>query len=188
VRAKPSAAISPYIEYTFTPPGGRPVAGDDIVGRDDWTSLTVGAPITIRYVSSDPGINEIGSGTPAPLGDLVFALPISVGLLLSFVGGRLFLFARAEARLRARLLRVGVSAVGTVVNPKAAVAFFSQRPYQRLSYGYADQSGQAWTGVSDWLPIGLAHSWKVGATGHVRYDPAKPAQSYWFGAADPAGT
>jgi hypothetical protein len=57
-----------------------------------------------------------------------------------------------------------------------------------LSYGYADQSGQAWTGVSDWLPIGLAHTWKVGATGHVRYDPAKPAQSYWFGAADPAGT
>jgi hypothetical protein len=172
-----------HVAYTFTPPGSRPVAGDDVVDRDEWTTLAVGSPITIRYVSSDPGTNEIGSGPSSPLGYVAFALPISVGLLLTLMGGRLFLLARAEARLRARLLRVGVRAVGTVVNPKAAVAFFSSRPYQRLSYGYADQSGQAWTGLSDWLPIVVAHGWRVGAHGNVRYDPASPSQSYWFGSA-----
>jgi hypothetical protein len=175
-----------HVQYTFSPPGGQPVAGDDIIDQDDWTSLAVGGPITITYVSSDPGTSQIGTADSSPISYLVFLLPIGVGLLFVGVGGRFFLTARAEAALRGRMLRLGVAAVGTVVNPKAAVAFFNQQPFERLSYRYADPSGTEWTGLSDWQPIGVAHQWKEGATGHIRYDPTKPATSYWFGSADPA--
>jgi len=89
-----------HVEYKFTPPGGRPVAGDDIVGADVWAT-------------SDPGTNEIGGGSSSPLEYIAFGVPIMVGLLLTVVGGRVFRDARAEARVRARLLRVGVAAVGT---------------------------------------------------------------------------
>jgi hypothetical protein len=174
-----------HVQYTFTPPGGQPVTGDDIVSQDDWTSLDLGAPITITYVRSDPGTSEIGTAQNASIGYVAFLIPIAVGLLFTVLGGRLFLDARAEANLRARMLRLGVAALGTVLNPRATVAFFSQQPYERLSYRYADKLGRQWTGLSDWQPVGISRQWQAGATGHVRYDPAKPASSFWFGAVDP---
>jgi len=139
-------------------------------------------------VPSDPGNNVVGTGRYGLIGYLAFLIPIGAGLVLTLVGGRLFLIARAQANLGARMLRLGVRATGTVVNPKAAMAFFNGQPYERLSYRYSDPSGKEWTGLSDWQPIAVAHLWKAGASGHIRYDPAKPADSYWFGATDPAGS
>src|ERR1019366_1349440 len=36
-----------HLQYTFSPPGGQPVAGDDTVDAAQWTSLAVGSRITI---------------------------------------------------------------------------------------------------------------------------------------------
>jgi EAL domain-containing protein (putative c-di-GMP-specific phosphodiesterase class I) len=71
---------------------------------------------------------------------VVFALPISVGLLLAIIGGRLFLTARAEARLRQRLLGVGCAngirtPIGLSVNvsPSLIIAGESLRAMVALS-------------------------------------------------------
>ena len=173
-----------HVQYAFTPPGGTSVSGTDIVGSDDWNGLTVGGPITVQYVRSEPGLNRDAANGSAAVTLLTAGLVLIVGLAFLVVGARFFWAAYARARLRERLLAHGVSATGTIVKPDAQWATLSRRLHVRMSYTYRDQSGHDWSGLSDWLTEAATRHWKAGATGHVRYDPAKPSVSVWLGAED----
>ena len=165
-----------HVRYTATLPGGRPVEGDDIVGADRWSALSVGEPLDVDYVRSDPTVNRVAGNASL----LVLLVVLVTGIAFAGAGGGVFLVWYREQRRRGRLAVVGVPVRAKVVEARAFVVLVNSRASYRLRYEYGDAAGRRYTGMSGFMPRAEATPWK-GRTGIVRYDPRQPSVSSWFG-------
>ena len=129
--------------------------------------------IALRYRSAS------GEVAPQELNNaIVFGI---LGAIL-FVAG--LLTARGPARRLMDLTRLighgtaGTATVASVFETSNAVRGV---PFWRLRYRYRDAAGAEHEGASDLLTPAEAGEWRVGASGPILYDAARPATSAWLG-------
>ncbi len=71
------------VEYRWSTPAGAYHVGEWPIDREAWNDLTVGDPVAIRYLESDPKLSlPVGHGTSIGLA----AFLTVVGLLLAAIG------------------------------------------------------------------------------------------------------
>lgn len=170
------------VVYRFTTQDGRTVEGSDQVNVETWESVVERGPIDVRYLPDVPESNRLNLGS-----DLVGAVIFLVfGVVLTVIGGLLFLRGLRAVRKARRLMSVGVSADATVTSVEPTNMTVNRRPQYRVRYSYADPQGGTHEGDSGYLDFETAHQWSPGDVVRIRYDPADPEESHWLGAADPA--
>jgi len=87
------------VDYTFTTPDGRKIAGHDTVDPDIWDQLQEGGPVQVDYAASKPDLNQIGPARGNSWGDFLFICGVlGVGSVLWLLGAIL-----TVKGLRARL-------------------------------------------------------------------------------------
>jgi hypothetical protein len=175
-----STSYTYHLAYRFTPPGSSPVDGSDIIGGDLWSRLSVEDQVAIDYVRSDPGINRVSDNAPL----VVMAVVLLAGVVFAVVGWWAFGIWYGDYRRRRRLAVIGVSTTGRVTEVGTPIILINGRASYRLRYEYLDSSGAKLKGRSGFISRADAMRWKDG-TGIVRYDPAHPAVSAWFGDPEP---
>ena len=172
------------IGYRFTTPDGRVIEGSDRVSVEEWEAYVERGPIAVRFLTSRPESNRLALGS-----DILLALIFLIaGVALTGIGG--FLVARSirSVRKARRLLSVGVPVDATVTSVEPTNVSVNRRPQYRVRYSYSDQQGGTHEGDSGYLDFEEAHVWSPGDIARVRYDPARPDESQWLGASDPAST
>jgi uncharacterized protein (DUF58 family) len=170
------------VVYRFTTQDGRTVEGSDQVNVETWESVVERGPIDVRYLSDLPESNRLNLGSDL-VGAVIFLL---FGVVLTVIGGFLVIRALRALRKARRLMSVGVSADATVTLVEPTNVTVNQRPQYRVRYSYADPQGGTHEGDSGYLDFETAHQWSPGDVARIRYDPGKPEESHWLGAADPA--
>lgn len=176
-----STSYTYHLAYRFTPPGASPVDGSDIIGGDLWSRLSIEDPVAIDYVRSDPGTNRVSDNAPL----VVLGVVLLAGVVFAVVGWWAFGIWYGDYRRRRRLAVTGVSADARVTEVGRPVILINGRASYRLRYEYRDSSGVKRKGRSGFMSRAGAMRWKDG-TGIVRFDPANPAVSAWFGDPDPS--
>jgi uncharacterized protein DUF3592 len=170
------------VVYRFTTTDGTVVEGNDAVDVNFWDGLVERGPIEISYLPAQPETNRIGSGSDVLL-PVIFLI---AGVVLVGIGGVLVIRSmRAIAKAR-RLLRVGVPVDATVTSVEATNVSYRRRQQFRVRFTYADGQGATHEGDSGYLDFEEANLWTPGDVVRVRFDPEKPDESHWLGAADPA--
>jgi hypothetical protein len=170
------------VSYRFSAEDGKVVEGSDDVSVETWDGLTERGPIEIGYLRGRPESNRLGSGS-----DLFVAVIFLVGgVVFGGIGGFLVFRALSGIRKAQRLLQVGVPAVATVTEVASTNVTYNRRPQFRVRFSYVDGKGGTHAGESGYMEFEEANSWNPGDAAHIRYDPDRPEESQWIGAADPA--
>lgn len=172
------------VRYRFTA-GEATFDGDDVIGSEEWGLLTVGGPITVHYARSLPGLTNGVEGdatNSGPLALLLFTLVVvGAGIIFTAVSGPFVVRSLRASVLQRRLVRVGLTAAGTVDAVLPTRYMVNGRGQWRLQYRFPDASGGEHTGRSTYLADDEAARWQPGDACLVRYDPARPERSVWLG-------
>ena len=128
------------------------------------------------YRSHSPSSNRLAGHRPW-FWKAFFALP---GALFAGVGGMFFFGAIGQARLEWRLRQTGVHAQGKVTELRDRNLKINGVRQWRLHYEFSDYQGRRHQNTTD-LPEDEAQSWRVGETGKVLYDSARPSEAMWLG-------
>ena len=73
-----------YVSYRFSPTSDQTVEARQSVSRTTYNAVEVGQSVTVRYLPSDPGVNQLASEGSGRGGGMIFGI---LGLLLLLVGG-----------------------------------------------------------------------------------------------------
>lgn len=73
-----------YVTYRFNPTPDQTVTSRQSVSRTTYNALEVGQSVTVRYLPSDPGANQLASEGSGRGGGMIFGL---LGLLMLLTGG-----------------------------------------------------------------------------------------------------
>jgi hypothetical protein len=149
----------PMVTYRFEHEG-RVYEGSSSVSLRAWREMKEGEPLAVRYVASDPGVNQPrdrkASGTPS-------WLPLLVALSLAGTGAFLVYFLGRQKRL----LSEGRPAPA-IVTRYTSGQHGSKYAHYEFAAGRAVAKGA--TGVARGSP-------KIGDTLCVVYDPEKPRRN-----------
>ncbi|MDQ7842439.1 MAG: DUF3592 domain-containing protein [Armatimonadota bacterium] len=124
------------------------------------------------------GFLVIGGGLALAEGSL---LPLAAGVVITAVGGTVVRRAYERIRLEQYLRREGRAVEGEVIAVEQTRMRYNGRFQWRLTYRYADGTGEQHRGQSGYLEPDEAAEWKVGDAVLVRIDPSRPARSVWVG-------
>lgn len=80
-----------------------------------------------------------------------------------------------------RLERDGALATGTVTSVEQTNLKVNGRPLWRIRYQFTDRQGHKVDGKSEAMPREEVDRLEEGASGKVRFDPAKPTSNLWMG-------
>jgi hypothetical protein len=169
------------VSYRFEA-DGRTIEGSDQVSVETWEGLTERGPIDIRYLRDRPESNRLNLGSDL----IVAAIFLLLGIVFGGIGGFLFFRALRGVMKARRLLTGGEPVDATVTSVEPTNVSVNRRPQYRVRYSYRDRQGATHEGDSGYLSFEDANAWSVGDTVRVMYDPVKPDESYWVGAAEPA--
>lgn len=112
------------------------------------------------------------------------AAPVGIGVSFSALGGTFIWLGVKQARTEQQLRQFGTTTEATVVAIERTGARVNRRRLWHIQYTYEDLHGTIHPGESGYLEADEAHSFKVGETVLVRYDPASPATSIWLSRED----
>jgi len=154
----------PWVSYWWTT-GGRDYQAQAKVRLRTWQSLSVGAPIAIRYVPDDPAISSLAGVEPS-------ALPLWLGPLISIallgLAAGCVLWLNAERRLLAE----GRAARALVVAHRKTQTSHGGT-YRSIVYRFALLSGAEVTGKSQ----SPRKTPAIGSRITVLYDPDRPMRN-----------
>jgi hypothetical protein len=133
--------------------------------------LSVGGPVSVRYVRSDPDISELES---RPLTGYLFTIgTVCLALVLGvFVAG-----------LRQVGLGVGrgfSECTATVTELEDAEYIVDSERYLRVRFQFSDAAGNDHWGKGPPLPPAEARAHAVGSRVRIRYNPLDPSITRWL--------
>lgn len=169
------------VTFRFTATDGDVVEGSARVKREVGDRLEENGPIQVSYLPESPRFHRVEGQSLDLESSVILGL---MGAIFGPVGGFLFLRGWRQRQLRRRLEREGLVAEGTVVAVVERNIRINRVPLWTIRYQYSDFTGQSHEGQSRLLWPEEAQDWKVGDTGTVRYDSARPQQSLWVGRPD----
>ncbi len=163
------------LKYTFPDAAGRQHEGEARVSQDQWRRANPGDPLDVEYAANNPGDNRaVGESAE---GLWVIWLLLGIGALFGSLGIVFLGYALVQSGRRARLVREGTPALGTVdavVKDDGAVKV---KGNYRLAYHFTDNEGNTWEGRGPSQPWSLAARWNPGETILVLYDPRDPRRN-----------
>ncbi len=107
------------------------------------------------------------------------------GVVLGLIGGVIVYRAIAAIRKARRLMQVGIPVDATVTEVVETNVSYRRRQQFKVRYSYVDSRGGTHEGDSGYMDYEEASLWNRGDIARVRYDPDRPEESHWLGAADP---
>jgi Protein of unknown function (DUF3592) len=140
-------------------------------------ALIVGAGVGIVFIRKPPRQRSTW---------VFLALPMSLGLVFTTLGGVFAGNGLAAYQLEQRLLASGVTTRARVVEVERTNTRLNGRYLWQVRYEYRDPTGRAHEGISGYLERIEAQSYQIGDQAFVRYDPAEPSASIWLGREDRA--
>jgi hypothetical protein len=161
--------------YRFTA-AGRTFEGRSELSFDEWQRLIEREPAEVLYLSNTPAASRLAGPRPW-LWKASIAL---LGAIFATIGGTILRGAVRQARLEWRLRRSGVHATGTVTELRDRNLKINDVRQWRLHYEFRDYRGRRHQNTAD-LAEDEAQTWKVGETGKVLYDSARPDDAVWLG-------
>lgn len=163
------------VHYRFRTVEGQTIENTVEVDVDRWEQLAPGSPLTVTYLPSTPGAQQVDGKTKSEFG-VVGAI---LGAVFAVVGG--FLFRRTVLGIlrERRLWRVGRRAEATVTEVEETNLEINGVTQWKVRYWYADHTGHEHQGASGHLPPEDARAWKPGDKGGILFDPSLPHESLW---------
>lgn len=176
-RATKNKSTSYSVTYRFTTANGQTVTDHAQIPFERWEQLQEQGPISIRYLPSRSASNrpDLGNSWLLPI---IFG---GLGLVFAGMGGFLFFKAISGILRNMRLERDGALAPCTVTSVEQTNLKVNGRPLWRIRYQFTDRQGRKVDGKSDAMPWEEVERFGEGASGKVRFDPAKPSSNLWMG-------
>ena len=157
-------------------------AANEVVYQNDQTptspvvrGLSIGGPVRVRYVRSDPDISEIES---RPLTAYLFTAMGTVSLAL--VTG-VFVFGLRQTNWSGSGGRGFTECTATVTELEDANTIVDSVTYVHVRFQFSDAAGIDHWGKSPPLAPEEARAHAVGSRVRIRYKPSDPSITRWLG-------
>lgn len=163
-----------YVEYRFSPEGGRSVDGEDSLPKERWTPLEDGDLLEIDYIPSEPSRNRIA-------GQDLFALAWGLMLVSCIpLGIAAFFWTRSLTRAfrAARLYQHGTPVTGLVTGVHNTTYQVNDRHWHYITYTYPDHQGRSHEGQTHGVSPGSLRFVEGGGI-VIFYDPKRPERHAW---------
>jgi Protein of unknown function (DUF3592) len=161
--------------YRFTA-AGRTFEGREELSFDGWQRLIEREPTEVLYLPNRPASSRL-AGPRAWFWTAFIAL---LGAIVTTIAGTIFMGAVRHARLEWRLRQSGVHANGTITELRDRNLKINGVRQWRLHYEFSDYQGRRHRKSAD-VAEDEAQTWKVGESGKVLYDSARPDDAVWLG-------
>lgn len=175
-RATKNRSTRYSVRFRFTTANGQTLTDDAQVPFEQWEQLQEQGPIQVTYLPTRPESNRLAGKDPFL--SVIFG---GLGLVFAGIGGFLFFKAISGILRNMHLERDGALATGTVTSVEQTNLKVNGRPLWRIRYQFTDRQGRKVDGKSEAMPWEEVARLGEGASGKVRFDPAKPTSNLWMG-------
>ncbi|MFO0984344.1 MAG: DUF3592 domain-containing protein [Planctomycetota bacterium] len=144
------------VSYAFTDAGGHSFEGRGEVNHAAWELLVVGAPIAIRYLSSDPANNRLRDHNEWPIVVIAPLLGGAIFLVMALIGRSLW----RKATHAMEIIRDGrplIGQAGRIVKRRRGKSTIHE-----LEYQFTARDGRVRTGKAELSQGRLRKRWEEG--------------------------